>query len=77
MCEEEDCEYCKGPHHILLCYKKENDEKQKNQSFANKPAIKSNQNKKQQAQPKASSSKAANGDGDDWEAPQQKKNAKK
>lgn len=26
-CDHEDCSYCGGPHHILLCYKKENDTK--------------------------------------------------
>lgn len=27
MCNAEDCSYCGGPHHVLLCYKKENDMK--------------------------------------------------
>lgn len=27
LCENEDCEYCGGPHHILLCYKRENEDK--------------------------------------------------
>lgn len=28
MCDEDDCEYCGGPHNIMLCYKKENSENQ-------------------------------------------------
>lgn len=27
MCDNEDCEYCGGTHHIMLCYKKENEDK--------------------------------------------------
>lgn len=27
MCNEEDCNYCGGPHNVMLCYKKENAEK--------------------------------------------------
>lgn len=27
MCDNDDCEYCGGPHNVLLCYKKENDVK--------------------------------------------------
>lgn len=33
LCDQEDCSYCGGPHHILLCYKKENDAKWKNKSL--------------------------------------------
>lgn len=29
MCDNEDCEYCGGPHNILLCFKKDNEEKLK------------------------------------------------
>lgn len=37
LCDQEDCAYCGGPHHILLCYKKENDAKWKhNRSNASK-----------------------------------------
>lgn len=25
MCDSDDCEYCGGPHNVLLCFKKEND----------------------------------------------------
>ena len=35
LCENEECNYCGGPHHVLLCYKKENSMKQNkgNQNF--------------------------------------------
>lgn len=29
MCDEEYCAYCGGAHHVLLCYKKENEDKLK------------------------------------------------
>lgn len=29
LCDEEDCEYCGGPHNIMLCYKRDNEEKMK------------------------------------------------
>lgn len=29
LCDNEECEYCGGPHHILLCFKKENEDKLK------------------------------------------------
>lgn len=31
-CSEEDCSYCSGPHHVMLCYKKENDEQDVHQT---------------------------------------------
>lgn len=35
MCESDDCAYCGGPHHILLCYKKENDQKNQQEKSRN------------------------------------------
>lgn len=35
-CDEENCEFCDGPHNILLCFKKEYSDKLK-QSSSNKP----------------------------------------
>lgn len=29
MCDNDDCEYCGGAHHVMICYKKENEEKLK------------------------------------------------
>lgn len=36
MCENEECNYCGGPHHILPCYKKENSLKNKQKANQNK-----------------------------------------
>lgn len=35
MCDNDDCEYCGGTHHVMLCYKRENEDKLK----SNKPRI--------------------------------------
>lgn len=67
MCDNEDCEYCGGPHHVMLCYKRENEEKLK----PVKPkAIHSQQSP---GGPKPSTSKQ-NEDWADWNEPAVKKN---
>lgn len=42
LCDNEDCEYCGGPHHVLLCFKKENEDKlrpiQPNSNSLTKPS---------------------------------------
>lgn len=68
MCDAEDCSYCGGPHNILLCYKKENDYRQRIQQTGAKPKWQAappqseTQPKAKPPQPKASTSKANDGD---------------
>lgn len=68
MCDNEECEYCGGPHNILLCYKKENEEKLKPLKPKNyQPAGAKNSNQS----PGTSQQKD---DWDDWDKSAVKKN---
>lgn len=72
LCDESECEYCKGPHHVLLCYKKENEEKRKQNSTQM-----NHQSNKPKWQPKPSTSKHADWDEEDWDAPETTKKSAK
>lgn len=80
-CEHEDCSYCGGPHHVLLCYKKENNQKKaqanpnSSQNFRNgprrlEPAKREWSNPPRQAAPPPTRPPPVNDDwDDDWDAP--------
>lgn len=70
LCDNEECEYCGGPHNIFLCYKKENEEKLKR----TKPKSAQPQRSKG-PEPKPSTSKKDD-DWDDWNKTLVKKNDK-
>lgn len=72
LCENEDCEYCGGQHHILLCFSKESAKRQKQQRSADQ-GQQSNQLKKWQPQPSTSKETHGN-EGNGWNQSMTKKN---
>lgn len=75
LCDQEDCNYCGGPHNVMLCYKKENDGKQdyrQRQSGATPASAQTGY-----YAPHNTKNVAEQRDEEDWDQPSTSKNGKR
>lgn len=65
ICDNDECEYCGGPHHIMLCFKKENEERMNPIKFRGNN--KSNQNQENHPKVKSQPKPSTSNQSDDWD----------